>query len=298
MEKNQERGSICSGSQTTSAPSGSFLRMSPGFITCQLVDGEWVTPQKMLFGDHWEPFCDHLPKAGGMRSGSIFARPTWEPVTSENDGFASPTSAASGGGESREWQTPNVCHGGNKTRGNERSGELLLAGQAEQWSTPQTRDEKGEGWEPQTHNHRPLNEQARHWTSPKTCSGGPNSNRENRPRTGGPDLQEQAASWATPAAGDDRRGSTPRTEKMKGNGARILNHEAAEFMPQDQAQTGSQSSPSGRILRQRLNPMFVAWLMGWPILWTRPEPHSYGSQVAELFRYRLRLLTRYYLGDS
>lgn len=43
----------------------------------------------------------------------------------------------------QEWQTPTRPIGGAKTRGGERSGELLLNGQAEQWPTPASRDFKG-----------------------------------------------------------------------------------------------------------------------------------------------------------
>ena len=45
----------------------------------------------------------------------------------------------------RQWQTPSVADttGGHLTRGGNRSGELLLRGQAKHWATPRARDWKG-----------------------------------------------------------------------------------------------------------------------------------------------------------
>jgi len=68
-----------------------------------------------------------------MRNGSVFARPTWEPRTVGTDGS----------GSRGVWTTPSVANGnGNSRRGGDRSDEALLPGEATEWPTPTTRDEK------------------------------------------------------------------------------------------------------------------------------------------------------------
>jgi hypothetical protein len=48
-----------------------------------------------------------------------------------------------------------------------------------------------------------LEDQAGTWSTPKTITGGANSQRETRPNTGGTDLQEQVKIWPTPRAEHD-----------------------------------------------------------------------------------------------
>ncbi|MFM9829389.1 MAG: hypothetical protein ACKVOB_11695 [Sphingomonas sp.] len=50
-----------------------------------------------------------------------------------------------------------------------------------------------------------LEEVAQHWATPRTITGGANSQREAR-GAGGPDLQEQVEHWSTPRASDGEKG--------------------------------------------------------------------------------------------
>lgn len=52
---------------------------------------------------------------------------------------------------------------------------------------------------------------------------------------------------------------------------------------QETSTHGEPSSPSNRGSRRRLNPAFVEWLMGFPDLWTYPEPT--GSDASEMRSY-------------
>lgn len=166
------------------------------------------------------------------------------------------------------WQTPNTCHGGNASRGGDRVGELLLNGQA-------------------------METTERNWPTPKAITGGANSNRENRPNTGGPDLQEQVGNWTTPQA-HDAIGQASEESKAK---RRAAGH-GFQFLLRVQTPNGTELSPSSRTLRPRLNPAFVCWMMNFPWWWTRADPISFARVEMALYLSRQRLLLRNLLGDS
>jgi hypothetical protein len=128
-----------------------------------------------------------------------------------------------------------------------------------------------------------LRDHAGSWPTPKTITGGANSKREER-GAGGPDLQESAKNWPTPAARDYkglggaviRKDGKSRMSQLDCAAENFdLFHRArpaSESGPRDpkKSKNGSESLPAGR----NLNPLFVEWLMGWPIGWT-------GSDFAE-----------------
>lgn len=58
-------------------------------------------------------------------------------------------------------------------------------------------------------------------------------------------------------------------------------------LPQDQ------TSPQ----RQRLNPQFVDWLMGWPPGWTNTEPTACGAEETALWRCKLQSHLSVLLGE-
>ena len=96
----------------------------------------WETPgTEGLFCEHLAVFSETWPTSGMTRDGVAYELPTSEHHT---DGSAS----------SSLLQTPSVADslGGHLTRGGERSGELLLAGQAVSLlPTPRTSDTNGAG---------------------------------------------------------------------------------------------------------------------------------------------------------
>lgn len=139
------------------------------------------------------------------------------------------------------------------------------------------------------------------WPTPKAMSGGGNSQRANR-NAGGPDLQEvaqswptpracdgdkpsagnqrehsltrQAAAWPTPAARDFRSPNSRESQDRRNDGTyrgqQLPNFVEHHFSspPAPVTDDGALSSPTTRTSRRRLNPLFVEWLMGWPIGWT------------------------------
>jgi hypothetical protein len=72
---------------------------------------------------------------------------------------------------------------------------------------------------------------------------------------------------------------TPTARDYKGAGLKIrgkfrLNEDVVHIILQDQTkqENGKQSSKQPHTSRPRLNPVFVEWLMGFPLWWTHPEP--------------------------
>lgn len=111
------------------------------------------------------------------------------------------------------------------------------------------------------------------WPTPTATSGGGNTNRENRERTGGPNLKEVVRNWATPTcsiAGKQSCGR--RADADTTNQAYSLHQE-------------TQTTQGGEIGHGRvLNPKFVNALMGIPIGWT-----NCASTVGVLSRYKQRM---------
>lgn len=129
--------------------------------------------------------------------------------------------------------------------------------------------------------------------------------------------------WQTPAVdsfrslGGDRRDemgldqqarlqwTTPKSRDYKSaeGGAGMTRHEpdlnlqaCHSSLPAPQTTTaGAASSTQGRGSRRRLNPAFVAWLMGWPEWWTYPEPINSARQEMESWRCKARSLLQFFL---
>lgn len=149
-----------------------------------------------------------------------------------------------------QWEAPSVAvtDGSRKTRGGDRSDELLLTGQAEQVSR---------------------------WMSPKASDpekAGPNM----RGSKGDVPLPAQAANWAAPAAQNHKGSSQGSITRQDGKSrADILSYQAEQFfhLPSSpdhptiaggalcSTDTPNTNQPS---VKRKLNPIFVEALMRWP----------------------------------
>lgn len=84
--------------------------------------------------------------------------------------------------------------------------------------------------------------------------------------------------WATPNVPNGGRapseGMSPTGMLLDGRKRQVgLEWQTRRFPPDLESETpGAPRSPSGPNSRRRLNPLFVEWLMGWPIGWTACEP--------------------------
>lgn len=176
------------------------------------------------------------------------------------------------------WCSPGAMGGGSTSRGGDRIDEPLLAKQAEtasNWTTPQAHDVR------------------------KRSEGQTSGRLDNKAGNAclATDAENWESAWPTPNARDHKGSVDPDSrDRMMGQ-----LDEAAEFLfsPPDQATpAGEPSSPKDRGLRLRLNPPFVAWLMGAPWWWTRAEPINFAAQEMALYRLKQRQLLLNLCGES
>jgi hypothetical protein len=165
------------------------------------------------------------------------------------------------------WLTPNVPNGGRSVpeatvlaKGQTETGKRTvgLESQVRFWRTPVERDHHPHGLANRTRNVPTilLAHQADAWPEPVRL-------------------------WGTPTT-RDWKDSACAAADVPTNG--LLGREAARWaasrLDPENSTPGEKSSPSPR----RLNPLFVEWLMGWPIAWTDCD-----SAAMEWCRWRQRM---------
>lgn len=147
--------------------------------------------------------------------------------------------------QATQWQTP--ATDAFRSRGGDRKQEMGLDQQARFFSTPSSRDWKSEDASNQTmaRNARPLNEVIEHWNTPHA------------PRDHDSDHSEST---------------------YLGRQVSSLQHlptqvgpESSETSPASARPSPSKNPTESRLLKRRLNPRFVEWLMGLPIGWTEVD---------------------------
>ena len=174
----------------------------------------------------------------------------------------------------RRWPTATAKDGdsaGNRSSQNCHPGTSLHDA-TKHWPTPNTAPESKQLGSNQISSPPSLGEAAKKWPTPRTVTGGGESAERKkqlgREDAGGGDLQAAVENWPTPGAND-----------MKGSHREGQRHgqldEAAEIKFQSSLLAqgtgdGATSSEKHPTSRRRLNPAFVAWLMGWPWWWTHP----------------------------
>jgi hypothetical protein len=183
---------------------------------------------------------------------------------------------------------------------------MLLKGQAKQWVTPQQQHDGAAG--PGSagrigrygtkHGGRDLVDQSQAWQTPsaQTYSKRRQVGQENREELL---LPEQAKAWATPTERDWRSENPDQSPDHSPPLGRQVLQETGPASPSGSGRHSPESrkidsdwrnlSPQDvedakrtRLLRRRLNPAFVEWLMGLPLGWTACAPLE-----TELFRWWL-----------
>lgn len=135
---------------------------------------------------------------------------------------------------------------------------------------------KGQWFDFNTQTWQPA-EDPRQWSTPNVPNRGPEArqSKQKRGASGSEDLQTQVNQWGTPRAAEWKEsgpeGSASHEHRLERH---YLDAQALSFRPSRPdrptpmpGEPSSSSGPTSRppLVRPRLNPRFVEWLMGWPI---------------------------------
>lgn len=237
--------------------------------------------------ESWE----NWPTAGGMRSGSLFQRPTWVPTMGALDGSAS---------RGDTWLTPHGMAGMEQETGKAGAGGEF-AKQATNWATPSATDGERAGSLTEKMTGTSLTQQVRSvWATPRATDGekgGPNC----RGGRGDPILAGQVCQWPTPAARDGKGTNSEEHALVTGGGRKHMDQLAnfVAYSPLAQPiRDGLQSSSTTQNSRRHLNPLFGAWLMGWPSTWVIAEPHASSASATASWRSALRSQLSYFFNEQ
>jgi hypothetical protein len=207
--------------------------------------------------------------------------------------------------QAREWPTPRV----RSTLGDTASSERLKEGPcpglndaAASWATPTGSDLSSP--REQTKGGRSLMTDVEKWPTPVSNPDAPNLN--SNQKNGAASLGKAAEVWPTPNA-RDHKGS----DLSSRNGGASLSHfaetgERTHGSPPSSPQVqvisvhGGELSPTdpSTVLRRRLNPAFVCWLMGLPWWWMNPAEISFAGEATRLYLFKLRTLLSSLLGEQ
>lgn len=235
-----------------------------------------------------EPYSENFTPSGSMRSGYLYERPTWEPVTSESECSFWPTADANSASYSNgvfgenlreasvNWPTPRSED--SEGAGNHPEATDSLTGATRNWATPHAPRHHDSDHSESTY----LGREIQNWKTGRDWKGG-DASPETLEKNARP-LNEQATTWATPHA----NAITGAGAQGRDGGLNLQTQVAAYSHPVPATQDGPDSSNAIPFSRPRLNPVFVCWLMGWPFWWTHPEPINSAPQAMALWRSRAR----------
>ncbi len=192
----------------------------------------WKTAQRSLLGDSDE--CSVTwPRSGMTADGQCWELPTLERRIGETDSGLWPTPTTSDGGANHS--TDAVTKRGHG---------INLLGAVQLWPTPIASDSRGSSGRPALGKQVQLVDAVK-WPTPTVCG---NYNRKGASPTSGDGLATAGLKCATPTARDWRSGKA------------------------SQATMERNSRPLSEQIGGSLNPMWVEWLMGWPLGWTDLKP--------------------------
>ncbi|MEZ2297273.1 hypothetical protein [Variovorax sp. RCC_210] len=192
------------------------------------------------------------------------------------------------------WPTPQVgtgenSHGQISGDFRNRMEELL---KQPQWSSPRASDGKNGGpiqWD--SKGDLMLPSMAAHWPTPDAHA----RERINKSQSAGaaerPTIALAASSWPTPAARDAKGANSEEHALVTGGGRKHMDQLANFVAYSLQAQPirdGQESSRNTLNSPRHLNPIFGAWLMGWPSAWVIAEPHASSALATASWRSKLR----------
>ncbi len=217
---------------------GSGMISSELLAKYDLASSSWKTSQALLVVEDFLSFLENFPKSGMMLNGCLYQRPKLEPTINEN--------------ESGFWPTPTLNGNYNRKGASPKSGDGLATA-VKMWPTPSaTPRGPASGREVTEGGQTVSNETGIAWgmtleTAVKHYPTPMGNTRDAHPKNfkrGNPNLASVVNQYPTPNTVDAKGGT------RRGSGQKQLCH-----------QVGGQ-----------LNPLWVEWLMNFPIGWTGLEP--------------------------
>lgn len=243
----------------------------------------WTKPKENSSSARLPASWASWPTAVGMRNACLFERPMSARIMNAHDGSASPGA----------WPTMD-CN--TATYSNGRFGPNIRE-RATNWATPDANalERTNRSDSPNAAVRPTLALAAANWATSKaseTDRGVCPSEIARR----SPGLLTQASTWATPTARDHKDGASS-LENVEVNGLLGRQVLTTSLHPVHSTIDGRELSPTGRTLRQRLNPAFACWLMGWPIWWTNPAITNSVKLETALWHSKLRSRLSRLLGE-
>jgi len=225
-------------------------------------DSSWRTYQASLLTGELTQFLESWPKTGTTRCGQLFALQTLEPHIAANASSFWPTATQ----DSVSQRSKRYAQGG-----------MPLSAEVVDWPSPTAHDGRRPGAELTSTQGANLKREAIEWQSPDTGGGGRTTKGSQRQAESG--LGNQSEMWLTPSANEDASGRPGRIMQP------MLSQQSRTMMGEPSLQAlktesdGPTSSSDGPNLRRRLNPLFVAWLMGMETDWL--DLTSFASSATE-----------------
>jgi hypothetical protein len=203
--------------------------------------------------------------------------------------------------ESLSWPTM-TAHDQHERYQKNAQGGTPLTMTAQMWPTARAEDGESCGNHPDATDS--LTGVTKLWRTPDAPTTGGTRNRQASIGKGHQTtVAEQAEHWQTPAADSFRsRGGNRKDEMDLDQQARFFptpaardyrtpdKHSYQDSLPDHPSRDGLALSSNSPGSRRRLNPAFVAWLMGFPFWWTNPEPISFARSETQLYLCKLRTL--------
>lgn len=257
-------------------------------------DGSFSKTCLDLFGTDSDPSSVAWPSSGTMQSGACSARTASAPPMN-GDGsssWATPTEwLQEENPETWERRRQDLAAKGYNANGAGRPLDM----QASSWPSPRAEDSEAIGNHPGQRDS--LYAEVQQWPTPVVPNGGRTTNTSSYREDGSKRqviLDAIVQHWPTPTAGDANSSGSRNTGTQAHNGVSLtdmvttgdsVGRDSHSFPPVPAISScGSECSPKHR----RLNPLFVEWLMGWPIGWTSVQTDS-GSQATGLSLWRSRM---------
>jgi len=228
----------------------------------------WLTPRAQESGEKQDTFLKRNGDRTERCSCSLKSQAAMWPTATATDGNKSGPNSKHGSGSlhlpaaavQTQWYTPNVPNGGRRNppdmspTGRMPSGKKRQVGLENQaihiWPTPLANPNTNRQTKPtpsQLKGEHGLNlamvAVTHTWPTPRACSG---------KRSSGANRTELVEVWATPTTRDWKDGTAMADVETNS----LLGRQAPRSMK------------NGNASPLTLNPLFVEWLMGWPISWT------------------------------